>query len=176
MAARAGAVARGHGLAAAHAKGLVHRDFKPDNVMITEDGRVLVMDFGLALVTDDAASLSMSSSMPPLELPSTPEEPPGAMSNAPGGIDATWAGAQAGTPAELERSLWIGLTSGFTPPDIAVTRHVLAQALWAMGERADALALLRIAVPDLPRDTDHERERADGARALLAAWEREAAP
>jgi eukaryotic-like serine/threonine-protein kinase len=111
-------VQAGRGLAAAHAVGLVHRDFKPDNAMVGDDGRVRVMDFGLALassstVTDGDTSGDDGTS-------------------APGGGRLTRTGAVVGTPAYMAPEQF-----GSDPIDARADQFAFCVSLWEhlFGER-----------------------------------------
>jgi tetratricopeptide (TPR) repeat protein/tRNA A-37 threonylcarbamoyl transferase component Bud32 len=115
-------IAAGQGLAAAHQKGLVHRDFKPDNVMITHDGRVLVMDFGLVHEANseveaktrvakmlDSADVMISQSLRVSAL----------------STDLTATGALMGTPAYMSPEQFIG-----RPTDARTDQFSFCVALW----------------------------------------------
>ncbi len=121
----------GEGLAAAHQVGIVHRDFKPDNVLLREDGRVRVADFGLA--RRDETSVDAR----PVE------ESVSTLSNESGPVDLTRTGALMGTPAYMAPEQHLGV-----PVDGRCDQFSFCVALWEAlagerpfpGETASAIA------------------------------------
>ncbi|MEZ4399624.1 MAG: serine/threonine-protein kinase [Kofleriaceae bacterium] len=130
-------IACGRGLLAAHGAGLVHRDFKPENVLIGTDGRPLVADFGLVAdgVTVDEGD--------------APSEPVNR------GLSVR--GQVVGTPAYMAPEQWMG-----GAVDVRTDVFAFSASLWEalyrqrpfVGQRVDELraAVLAGKVAPLPRD------------------------
>jgi tRNA A-37 threonylcarbamoyl transferase component Bud32 len=97
-------VAAGRGLAAAHALGVVHRDVKPENVLVATNGRVLVGDFGLAGLT-----VGSIPAMPPVDA----------------AADLTETGVVLGTPAYMAPEIHDG-----RPADARSDQYSFCTSLW----------------------------------------------
>ncbi len=139
-------LAAGRGLAAAHDAGVVHRDFKPHNVLRSRDGRVLVTDFGLArglLGEGDSASVDVATPLPDASetpgLDATVQAPVRSGSgisprNSDSVLDAplTQTGALIGTPAYMSPEQYRG-----APPDPRTDQFAFCVTAWQAltGER-----------------------------------------
>jgi hypothetical protein len=111
------------GLAAAHAAGLVHRDFKPSNVMVGDDGRVRVLDFGVARTAADRED----ERTPPRLADGTPTSSPAATPVTAGNL--TQAGSLVGTPGYMAPEQATG-TSSTVACDQFSFAVALYEALW----------------------------------------------
>lgn len=133
-------VAAGRGLQAAHAAGLVHRDFKPSNVMVGDDGRVRVMDLGLARLTGESSTSVVSS---PIAASSHDDS-------------LTRSGAVAGSPPYMAPEQHRG-----APTDASSDQYAFSVTLWEslMGKRPfrartypELVAAKHRGAPELPTE------------------------
>jgi predicted Ser/Thr protein kinase len=110
-------LAAGRGLAAAHAAGIVHRDFKPHNVLRAKTGRICVTDFGLARDAEAVATRTAMTMRP--TVPALSENTPTPLSG------LTQTGSVLGTPAYMAPEQWEGGTVG--PP---ADQFAFCVAMW----------------------------------------------
>jgi tetratricopeptide (TPR) repeat protein/tRNA A-37 threonylcarbamoyl transferase component Bud32 len=127
----------GRGLAAAHLAGIVHRDFKPDNVLIDSNGRPRVTDFGLARATDgsegdDPVEVDAARESGADVTPASASETSSTGHGVGFGTDLTRTGAVLGTPAYMSPEQFRGERAG-PPSDQFSFCVALYEALY--GER-----------------------------------------
>jgi tetratricopeptide (TPR) repeat protein len=146
-------VRAGRGLAAAHAQGIVHRDFKPSNVVVGEDARPRVMDFGLARAS--GASTSGDFDVLPEALGHGPElaafDSHGAAADL--GATLTALGTVVGTPPFMAPEQHLG-----EAVDARTDQYAFCVALWGalagrapfVGADASSLAAAKLAGPPKP--------------------------
>lgn len=168
----------------AHRQGVLHRDVKPSNVLVTPDGRALVFDFGLALeegVPQETRSGTLLGSLPYL----APEQLAGARADRRTDVYALGVTLYellacarpyaAGTPAELKDAIEAGAAQPLRRRNACVPRDlesVVAQAMDPSAERRYASAA------DLARDLEHflalrpVTARPVGPLRRLARWAR----
>jgi hypothetical protein len=144
-------LAAGRGLAAAHGAGLVHRDFKPRNVLRAKTGRIVVTDFGLVVGIEAGPDIALDATgrISQVKLDASPTS-----SNLSG---LTVTGAVLGTPAYMAPEQWSGASVG--PP---ADQFAFCVALWEAlaGKRpfqGTTLETLRAAIEKGPAALDDSK-------------------
>ncbi len=121
------------GIAAVHAAGIVHRDIKPDNVFVSEDGRVLVGDFGLA--TGDGVNTTSN---------------------------LTVSGAVIGTPLYMSPEQLQGRPANVMSDQFALCASIWEAVVGERPFRGSTIAAVVLAMsklPEIPKDIDSEQRR-----------------
>jgi eukaryotic-like serine/threonine-protein kinase len=145
-------IAAGRGLAAAHDGGLLHRDFKLDNVLVGDDGRVRVTDFGLARSTESSRTSIDETEQPSLGGAKPSTRAPSPSSDAIS-VELTQAGVVMGTP-----------------PYMAPEQHEDGQLDARTDQYALCIALWRALTKSWPFVGDGEAGLLQAKRAGVPVW------